>query len=243
MLEGEVDFHLTEARIACGPGDVWLCGMWEPHAWEIPRGGAANVSLIFLPELLQELPEYSVYAQLFASPPERRARAGDASVRALLLQIGQDLRRQIAARPQLWEAAVRLDLLRILTELSRLQGQGEASDGPAPAGQANALARVTPAIELVHERPRARISAPEAAAACSLSTSRFQHLFREAVGVSFGRFSLRVRLALVAHLLLHSDDTVERIAEGTGFVDVSHLSRAFAAHYGASPTGYRRSRR
>jgi len=65
-------------------------------------------------------------------------------------------------------------------------------------------------------------------------------MFRRAMGITFGQFGLRLRLALAAHRLLHSDSTVAAISEAIGFEDVSHLSRAFVRHHGCTPTQYRR---
>ncbi len=79
-----------------------------------------------------------------------------------------------------------------------------------------------------------------AAAACNLSTSRFSVLFRRAMGVSYGQFSLRARLAQAAQRLAQGDATVEDVAGQLGFVDGSHLHRVFVKHFGATPAEYRR---
>jgi len=240
VLSGEIEMSFPGAEFTCTPGDVWLCGMWEPHAWRVKYGGSSNLALIFLPELLvQEIQSYPPYFRLFALPPDRRPRATDPRLREFVLHMGRDLHRHTLDRGPLWRAAIRLDLLRILTELGRTSDPSLLSQEQAAARSGSSLARIMPALKLVHERPGRRIAAAAAAAACSLSSSRFQHLFGHAMGVSFGKFCMRVRLALVAHLLRHSDHTVEAIAAETGFVDISHLARAFAKHYGCRPTEYR----
>jgi transcriptional regulator GlxA family with amidase domain len=40
-------------------------------------------------------------------------------------------------------------------------------------------------------------------------------------------------------LLMHEDHKLDRVAEMTGFVDGSHLSRVFRLHTGRSPGQYR----
>jgi AraC-like DNA-binding protein len=244
VLTGEVEFYVAGSGLKCGPGDVWLCAMWEPHAWRVSRPGTTNIALIFLPDLLGEQTNGEPpYLELFAAPPEARLRVRDASMRRRLLDLGRDTYREIEEKKPFWQTAVRLSLLRILTELSRSQ-----ESAPPPAGgqlmgrELGALSRVMPALKLMHDQPWNRVTASAAAAACSLSRSHFGHLFRSAMGTSFGKFCQRTRLGFVAHRLLYTNDTVESIAEQTGFVDVSHLSRTFAKHYGCSPSEYRRRR-
>jgi len=60
------------------------------------------------------------------------------------------------------------------------------------------------------------------------------------MGLSYGKFCLRSRLAAAAQALLDTDLPVQAIADRTGFSDGSHLHRSFASHYGCTPTDYRR---
>ena len=244
VLTGEVEFHVARSERQCGPGDVWLCAMWEPHAWRVSRSGTTNIALIFLPDLLgDQTGGEPPYFELFAAHPEARVRVEDADMRRRFLDFGRDTYREIEEKKPFWQTAVRLSLLRILTELSRSRD----ATPPAVGGQLmgkhlGALSRVMPALKLMHEQPWNRVAACDAAAACSLSRSHFGYLFRSAMGVSFGKFCQRTRLGFVAHQLLYTHGTVESIAEQTGFVDVSHLSRTFAKHHGCSPSEYRRRR-
>jgi AraC family transcriptional regulator len=63
------------------------------------------------------------------------------------------------------------------------------------------------------------------------------------MGLSFSRFCLRARLAVAAHKLATTDLSTEDIATQMGFVDASHLHRAFARHYHCTPAVYRRRAR
>ena len=59
------------------------------------------------------------------------------------------------------------------------------------------------------------------------------------MGLSFGKFCMRARLAYVAQLLLTTDLSVEAIAEAAEFADASHLHHAFVGVYAATPARYR----
>jgi len=245
VLTGEIDIHFAETSMKCGPGDVWMCSMWEPHAWRINTAGTTNISLIFPPELLAD--RYSddpPFLELFALPPEDRPRPTEADLRERLLATGKDTYREMWDGDVYWRTTVRLSLLRILTELSRLRGESMLRRRSRPAaGHYSYLGQIMPAVRLITQQPGQRVTATEVAAACSLSRSRFHRVFRTAMGTNFREFSARVRLAFVAHRLLHSTATIEAIAKESGFVDASHLCRAFAKHYGRTPTQYRRMTR
>jgi AraC-like DNA-binding protein len=74
-----------------------------------------------------------------------------------------------------------------------------------------------------------------AAAAAHLSASRFNHLFRAEMGVSFRSYRVwsQVRAAMVA---LGTNPTLTRAALEAGFVDSSHFSRMFRQTFGMTPS-------
>jgi AraC-like DNA-binding protein len=102
------------------------------------------------------------------------------------------------------------------------------------------LEKIMPAVRLVQSHPTRRLSLREAAATCGLSVSQFGYLFRRLMGLSFGKFCMRARLAYVAQLLLTTDLPVEAIADAARFSDASHLHHAFVGVYGTTPARYRR---
>lgn len=241
VLTGGIHMHFADVEQECEPGDVWLCGMWEPHGWRVSRVGTTNIALIFLPDLFTEQAGGDPpYLDLFALPPDCRPRPTSPELRERFLAIGRNIYREKEEERPFWRTSIRLDLLRILTELTRLCDPSLLSKRQAvPRTSRNDLARIMPAVNLVQERPWCRLTAADAAAACTLSRSRFHHVFRKAMGISFARFCLRIRLAFTAHRLLNTHHTVEAIAHEAGFVDTSHLCRRFVKHYGLTPHEYR----
>jgi hypothetical protein len=78
------------------PGDVWLCPMWEPHAWRVGVPQTKKVVLIFLPEFLGDDAVGNVpYLTLFRLPPGRRPRTTSRGARARMLSIGREMSREI----------------------------------------------------------------------------------------------------------------------------------------------------
>ncbi|MFB3883134.1 MAG: helix-turn-helix domain-containing protein [Armatimonadota bacterium] len=229
------DYAFTPRR-----GDVWLGGMWEPHSWRVTRPGARSVILCFLPEVLEEHiePELDLL-RVFTLPASQRPRVTSAQMRREVLVIGRRMCQELRGMKRGWRAMIKLQLVELLVTLMRdwefprsLQRSGTL--------RSDELARIIPALALVHASAGGRVSARAAADACRLSVSGFQHSFQRTMGMSYGRFTLRSRLALVAHALLDADLPVQAIAERTGFVDASHLHRQFVAHYRCTPAEYRR---
>ncbi len=104
-----------------------------------------------------------------------------------------------------------------------------------------------PRIELLcrtisSDSSRAELHAGAAAAAAlNMSLSRFQHLFKQQIGIPFARFVKLVRLDRARSTLLCSRLSVKEIAVSGGFHDVSHFVRDFKTAYGESPAKLRLS--
>jgi AraC-like DNA-binding protein len=249
----EVGFQLTggEERqfqdfvTRCGPGDVWLCAMWEPHGWRVTAPATSNIVLIFLPEFLgDERIDDIHWLDLFAVAPRQRPWVTNQYTRQQMLALACDLDKEIRERRRGWLPTVRVLLLRALLLLRRDWQPPRSRQTRAQPASTHVLSSVMPAVNLVHLHPDRRISTDEAARACGLSRAQFNRVFRRAMAMSFGAFCLRARLALAAHLLLTTRLPIEEIALRAGFANGSHLQTTFLRYYGDTPGRYRaRARR
>jgi AraC-like DNA-binding protein len=239
LLSGQEERHFEDIVVSVEPGDMWLCGAWEPHGWRASTSGTRELVLQFLPDFLgEEVFDGVSWLSLFSAPPEVRPRLNGEGGRAEALTIGNELRREMRERRRGWLAAVRLGILRLLLMLSREWDPAELP-GRGHTVRTGNLGKIMPAVRLVHSHPTRRLSLNEAAATCGLSVSQFGYLFRHLMGLSFGKFCMRARLAYVAQLLLTTDLSVESIAEAAEFSDASHLHHAFVQVYRSTPARYR----
>jgi len=237
-LSGRTERHFADYLLPGAPGDVWLCAMWEPHAWRVIEPGSERVVLIFLPEFLRdEMLGDLPWLSLFTAPPSQRPHVTTPELRRAVLTTGRNLSDDILAKQPGWETAVRLGLLRLLFDLSR--GWRPPEEALRATPRAGNLNRIMPALTLLHERKSHGLSLLEAAKACNLRQTRFGMLFRETMGLSFGHFRQRARLASAARLLLTTNLTLDDIAAQLAYTDSSHLHRTFAKHYGCTPGQYR----
>ena len=76
-----------------------------------------------------------------------------------------------------------------------------------------------------------------------LSESGLARAFNDYLGVSPARYLLNVRISEAAALLQHTAESMELIAEKTGFANRNHFSHMFKKVTGSSPAEFRRSHR
>ncbi len=109
---------------------------------------------------------------------------------------------------------------------------------------ADALFRaVRPALEKMRSELSADVAIEEYAALCGMSAGRFQHQFREAMGVPPHRYLTDLRVADAKELLAHSDLSVSEVSALGGIRDPLYLSRVFRRRTGVTPTDFRKERK
>jgi len=239
LLSGQQRRTFQEAAVTADAGDAWLIPPWEPHGWETTLPNTHELVVHFVPAFLGDEQFAGIsWLALFSVPPEKRPRTTDDAMRQRVLAIAAELAYDLERKPVGWLDAMRLNLLRLLLTLR--QGW-QYTDRAASLRRVRLreLARVMPAVRLVQSDPTRRVTLAEAARECGVSTDLFRAIFRHVMGLSFGKFAVRARLAKAAQLLRDTDMTIESIAADTGFSDASHLHRMFGGVYGRAPGRYR----
>jgi AraC-like DNA-binding protein len=99
------------------------------------------------------------------------------------------------------------------------------------------------AIDHVGARIGEKFSTRELAGLAATSVSGFNRLFRAHFGTSPGRYVAEMRVREAARLLLESKETIEKIAEATGFPNRAYFTRVFKRITAEAPAGFRRTHR
>jgi AraC-like DNA-binding protein len=96
-------------------------------------------------------------------------------------------------------------------------------------------ARIEATVRSLLAAPGEQTDAAGQAIKVGLSSSRFQHLFKDDTGISFRRFRLwaRIRAAIASAM---RGATLTEAAHSAGFSSSAHLSSAFKAMFGMAPT-------
>ena len=240
LLSGQEDRHFENYVIRLQPGDIWLSPAWEPHGRKTAAPGTRELVLQFLAEVLGDEPLDGMHwLMLFATSPRDRPRVRTDQQRRRVLALAGGISRELHEAQRGWLTEVRLSTLLLLSTVSRGWWPPDSTTRARGARQSD-LARVLPALRLIHAQPEVRLSLVDAAAACSLSVPHFSFVFRRTMGVSFAKFALRARLAYAAQLLISADLSIENVAEHFSFTDGSHFALAFTKHFGVSPGRYRK---
>lgn len=74
----------------------------------------------------------------------------------------------------------------------------------------------------------------------NMATNSFSRLFKEDTGVTLQSFIRKKRIHTACLLLLHSDRSIDEIAEQTGFANRYHFTRIFSQITGNTPAKYRK---
>jgi len=239
VLSGSFRQHGTSCHRDYEAGDVWFCGTWEPHAFEIPEPSAEVLAISIWPQFLAQLRQTAApdldWGRPFARPLQERPILGP-NGRLQAREIARRFLRSLQHCPQETET-VRSHLL--VMELLLLFCEASIREPPLPARQVDWHERLSPALELACTANRL-VTNEEAARACSFSTSRFIRQFKSSMGISFAKFALRDRLNRAAQVILNENTPLKAVAYRFGFTDSSHFNRLFRKHYGCLPLQYRK---
>ncbi|MEI6562565.1 MAG: AraC family transcriptional regulator [Verrucomicrobiota bacterium] len=159
--------------------------------------------------------------------------------------------------PVLLEARdTELCLIRDLKELIRSNDEGMPTDAiyrnsiallqvalsrPELRWQPPVPENMTRVIKHIESKLEAKFSGRDLARLAGMSPAGFNRVFRRLFGTSPVQYVTQMRVRKAACLLLQSDETIECIAEKTGFPNRAYFSRVFLRVAGESPAGFRRT--
>lgn len=102
---------------------------------------------------------------------------------------------------------------------------------------------ITPAIEFIENHLEQPLENEKLAKLCHVSDDHFIRLFRKCIGQTPAQYVLDRRVSKAAQKLIFSTESVDAIAEQTGFCDRFYFTRVFSNRMGLSPAAYRKKDR
>jgi len=237
VLDGTIDRYYLTGERAYQAGEVWLCGMWEPHGWGV-RTTPSRVAVFFVhpPSLARtrfsEADGTDWMAPFSAAPADRPVVAAER--RPEVADIVEGVLHCRLRSPAARNVELHLRLLEILLILA----DGWRSPPPPRSWSGRELDSLGRAMKLALQTP-GLLTTQAAARACGMNRNSLSRLFVAHMGISFAEFALRSRVSAAAALLREGDDPLKSVATRWGFADASHLHRCFLRYYGCSPSEYR----
>ncbi|MFA5865973.1 MAG: AraC family transcriptional regulator [Phycisphaerae bacterium] len=221
-------------------GQVWFAGLWEPHGFEVTKPPARHMVIEIMPEFIDTPEPFSAFdwLKLFKVTPDRRPNASSAKDRNFALAMARKLLKIIrGGHDANWLIRTRLALQEYLLYFAeRISEPSKVAPRIEPFHQRQKL---LPALMLLEHSHCRDVSIIEAARAAHMGRSSFSQMFRSAIGVSFGKYCQRRRLAGAIYDLRSTDLKLAAIAQRWGFCDAAHFVRLFKSVMHMTPSEYR----
>jgi len=199
-----------------GPGDVWLCNIWEPHGFEIIEAPCEVSVFVIDPNYLTNSKFLNrKVTDAFTVSPAHRPRVS-ANRKTKIMELADKVKQQFSVGNDAdWAKLYLFELLLHLTE---------GWEAPESDNYAQNRDSIHGALRLMFEEKRL-ISTEEAASVCHMSVTNFRLQFKDLMGSTFSDFALQYRIRGAAAQLKNSNLTQEAVALNWGFTDASHLHK------------------
>jgi AraC-like DNA-binding protein len=240
LLKGKARRYYPSWQVDVGPGQVWLCGVWERHGRVLLETPCERLAVFIVPTAFAALgPDTEVgvnWMLPFSVPPDKRPQA-HGEMRDELLALGRRAAERLSDENDplhgAWSLLTAMEIVLTLWKGWR-----------PPPTKTPALTSDYQAMNIVVEMvftSRSMVTVQEAAEACGMNRNAFSSWFTWLTGISFPQFSLRHRISRAAQQLRRTSDPVKAVAREWGFANASHLHRCFVRHYGCTPTEHRKA--
>ncbi|MES2185866.1 MAG: AraC family transcriptional regulator [Pseudomonadota bacterium] len=143
-------------------------------------------------------------------------------------------------------ARARAELVLLLTQVAakfsgEFKSATQARRGLGGLGAEQSLdKRVRAALQYMHRQFGQPLALEDVARSVNLSGTSLTHLLKAETGKSFKKNLDEIRLDKAKDLLAYTDAPVQRVAEGSGFLDQGHFARRFKDHTALTPSEFRK---
>lgn len=217
--DGLVEFRVGDRSGEARAGDVVLC----PPGMVLHRKALTTVSFQFATFALRA----AAQEQEIAFPYYGKYSFPHLSQFLLFAEKLRDSRELISA--SYTEHLLNDVLYQIVREKTIRNKQKKAAD---PA--------IAEAVRFIHQHVFDEVSTNSAACHVGMHQSQFTRKFQKEMGTSPSAYIAGLRLEKIAALLVETDDTLEKIAQQSGYQNAYYLSRVFTKAMKMSPSQYRR---
>lgn len=233
IVHGSAEVVYQNYSRVCNAGEMWWTMCWEPHACRLL--GKHNFVLSVNLDMNRTGDcgpfTHGDFLLPFSVRPSERYLPATEEERVKVKTAAKNLFHWYSRKPALWQYRSWLTIHQLLLDaMEHIGGTAVSAGSPAES-----FARIKPALKQLHNTIGKLPSLAEAAKSCSLSPSRFSAVFKNSMGVSYGQFALRSRLAGAARDLAKKQYTLDDIAAKWGFCDASSFCHAFKKLYSCRP--------
>ena len=230
VLDGVTKFHINQNTIYAKRGDLVVINSNELHEGSSETKKMDACVIIFEMEAFSyELTHQNIIFQTLIEKDEELKR--------MILGIYQENDQKRLG----YKLAAKGMLLQLITYLSRNYAVQILSQSANSKRKRN-LERLNTVIQYIQEHYTEPITNAQLAEHIHLSEDRFNHLFKESLGISPLHYMNEIRLKKAAYLLKKTELTISEAAIAVGFQDFNHFGRQFRKLYGCSPSEFRKQK-
>lgn len=239
IVDGTINAGICGQKFEFGKGSSYLTAPWEPHGtfrhskdFELIlitfSEGEMLKSFFGAKDLLRSLIHMSLKERMdFLVHPENAEIISDTFENLKNATADND----VIERMQQWNIITGMFIKLAKKADTKTSGNELSADQQ----------RMSRAVELISHSSGRQTTLSEAAKACSLSPSRFNHVFRRIFGIPFAKYEVHYRLNNAADTLSRESIPIKELAEMWGFYDESHFIHKFKKHFGVTPGRFRRT--
>ena len=224
VLEGRTTLRLGQREIPAGEGNLVVVNSNELHAGYCDGTHMRVLVIIFdMGDFYKELADKNV---IFQSLVER-----DETIDAIMSAIQKEYSEQRIG----YRLICKGELLPLIVHLAR-EYAAEVLTERESDSRKRRLERLNTVLDYIQSNYTKQISNRELADIIHLSEDRFNHLFKESMGMPPLQYMNEVRMKKAMNLLKRKEGTVVEIADSVGFTDYNHFGRQFRRYYGCAPS-------
>lgn len=224
VLEGTPMFGVSQREIRAEKGNLVIVNSNELHA------GYCDGSLVRVMVIIFEMEAFSkelAGKNIIFQPLIERDKVIDG--------IMSVIHREYLEQKIGYRLVCKGEILRLIAHLVREYAEEILTESESDKRKKR-LERLNTVLNYIQSNYQEQISNQELADVIHLSEDRFNHLFKESMGMSPLQYMNELRLKKAMSLLKKREYSMSEIADRVGFTDYNHFGRQFRKYYGCAPS-------
>jgi AraC-like DNA-binding protein len=238
VLEGRLQVGLAKQIHTLAPQDILIIGRGEVHYFINSPQEKSRVAILQFGLMLFEALTPAMGSRRFLEPHIMRNLPEHTEVSSILNSTLSAMVSEYMKKREGYQLAMKARLYDLLVSLAR-ELPYEACSDIQRRKQLSRLERLEQVFRFVDENYSMDIRLKDAASVASFSVYHFTRFFKEATGMTFGRYLNGVRIRKAQKYLLSIDNSITEVAFRVGFNSIKTFNRLFKNEVGCSPTDYR----
>lgn len=224
VLEGKPMLQLGQREIPAREGNLVIANSNELHTGYCDGSHIRVLVIIF--DMQDFSKEFADRNLIFRSLIEQ-----DEVIDKIMSVVYEEYRAQKIG----YQLICKGELLKLIARLGR-EYAAEALTERESDNRRRRLERLNIVLDYIQHNYTKQISNKELADIIHLSEDRFNHLFKESMGMPSLQYMNEIRMKKAMNLLKKKEGTVVEIADSVGFTDYNHFGRQFRRYYGCTPS-------